>query len=312
MLSKTKSIYTILITLIILFGVLVILQKKDTDTKTPENQSETVAETQENTTSSDIEIIYEDGLDVKSEKNIYYNSEKELDIYYPAKSGSYPLVMWFSGGNGNSKSNSEDIAKEIASYGFVVVATNYGESDLSISGEGRIRNALSAADYVWKNASKYKIDTSKNVLAGGTSFGGIISSLFGTITNEPGFNTYNISSRIGGVVDMFGSVELNPDASKANVAFSSLFGCENPYSCPQADILRVSQYINSSDVPFLIIHGLLDNTSDPQQSINLKNTLDSKNIEATLILDEDNKHDSEMAFEYIDQIINFFREKSIY
>ncbi|MCA9356449.1 hypothetical protein KC852_02925, partial [Candidatus Nomurabacteria bacterium] len=58
---------------------------------------------------------------VNVEKDVKYNDSKYLDIYSPNDNSKiFPLVMWFAGGAGESKSTAKDEATAIAKYGYVV------------------------------------------------------------------------------------------------------------------------------------------------------------------------------------------------
>lgn len=263
----------------------------------------------ENGTDSVVNDIHE-GYKIYSvnvEKDVKYNDEKYLDIYSPNDNSKvFPLVIWFAGGAGESKSTAKDEATAIAKYGYVVAIANYGTTDFTHAGSKRIQNGIEAMEYMYQRANTYKVDINKKIFVGGTSFGGIMASLLGTATNTEEYASV-LHTNIGGVLDFFGSVELPTDDKKSQLAFSTVFGCEDPLVCPEADIMRVVKYIDKDDPAFYIVHGQNDGTSRAQQSINLASALSDVGVENKLIIDQELGHDSALVIKYIDSLIDFLR-----
>ncbi|MCA9356448.1 prolyl oligopeptidase family serine peptidase, partial [Candidatus Nomurabacteria bacterium] len=183
---------------------------------------------------------------------------------------------------------------------------NYGTTDFTNAGSERIQNGIEAMEYMYQRANTYKVDINKKIFVGGTSFGGIMASLLGTATNTEEFASV-LHANIGGVLDFFGSVELPTDDEKSQLAFSTVFGCEDPLMCPEADIMRVAKYIDKDDPAFYIVHGQNDGTSRVEQSINLASSLSNVGVENKLTIDQELGHDSALVTKYIDSLIDFLR-----
>ncbi len=136
--------------------------------------------------------------DVDREKNIAYQTEIKdgikkkyylLDLYQPNGDSvtNRPLIIWMHGGGfklGNKRSRGIPLwSKTFAQRGYVCAAINYRHSkkrplkrftDLAEGCYDAIEDLHHAVAFLKKNASQYRIDTSRIILAG-NSAGGIIA-----------------------------------------------------------------------------------------------------------------------------------------
>lgn len=164
------------------------------------------------TVAEDRDVVYTVLDDSVNNKRRMY-----LDVFYPAKKGSYPALIMVHGGGwvSGDKSLQIPMAMQIAKDGFVTVAVEY-----QLTREAKYPNAVynikSAIRWMRANAEKYGIDTSKIAISG-CSAGGQLAVLTG-MTNgiekfEGDHGNDGYSSNIQAIVDMDGVLNfLDPQS----------------------------------------------------------------------------------------------------
>jgi len=239
-----------------------------------------------------------------------------LDVYLRKKDRSgNPGFILFAGGDGSNKERMETQAGVLAAEGYTVVTPNYCIVADQVPFPGYIHNIKAAVRFVRAHAKDYDINP-QNIFAGGTSYGGVMTSLVGTTGDRPDLEgtvgkNAGVSSKISGAVDLFGSVYFGrvEGSTVAEVtlkrAFLSVFRCFTLEDCPAADHLMPEQYISAGDPPFLIIHGTDDKNSSPLQSQKFQKALRAAGIPATLLLVPGFGHNPVLIKEKISDIRSF-------
>ena len=208
-----------------------------------------------------------------------------LDLYVPAGTGPFPLVIIIhSGGfmSGDKTDGSEiNKIKVLLKEGFAAASINYRLSGEAIF-PAQVFDAKTAVRYLRANSKEYNLDPSR-FGAWGSSAGGTLVSLLGVTCNIADLEGSDLgnpeqSSCIQAAVDWFGLVDL----LKMEEQFAGTEcpgGFNNPESAESkwvgAPIQTVPQlvsrtnpmnYIDADDPPFLIQHGSKDCRVPPVQS----------------------------------------------
>lgn len=163
---------------------------------------------------------------VVADRNIVYTTlastpfgkrDLRLDIFRPGKAGKYPAVIMIHGGGWRSgtKEMQVPLAEMLAAEGFVTIPVEY-QLSLEAKYPAAVHNIKSAIRWVYANAEKYGIDTSKIAISG-CSAGGQLASLVG-LTNgvqlfEGDQGNIGWSSAVKAIIDIDGVIDFMAPAS---------------------------------------------------------------------------------------------------
>lgn len=158
---------------------------------------------------------------VVADRNIVYTTlastpfgkrDLRLDIFRPGKAGKYPAVIMIHGGGWRSgtKEMQVPLAEMLAAEGFVTIPVEY-QLSLEAKYPAAVHNIKSAIRWVYANAEKYGIDTSKIAISG-CSAGGQLASLVG-LTNgvqlfEGDQGNIGWSSAVKAIIDIDGVIDF--------------------------------------------------------------------------------------------------------
>ena len=121
----------------------------------------------------------ETGGGVTTRKNIAYASGKgygnnlgKLDLYLPAKTKNFPVLLFLHGGGlqAGDKSKLEQVGRRFALHGIAVVAPNYRLSP-AVKYPAHIEDAARAFRWTWDNIAAHGADREKIFVAGGSAGG---------------------------------------------------------------------------------------------------------------------------------------------
>jgi len=261
----------------------------------------------------DIEYAEVDGISLK------------LDLYQPVDGeGDLPLIIWTHGGafSGGDKSDISSICQRLAAVGFSVASVNFRLSGQAIW-PAQIHDTKAAVRWLRANATDYDIDPDRIGVIGSSS-GGHLAAVLGTTAGveeiDGTVGDYdNVSTQLQAVVDMFGPVDfvslssdcagtcvLDHDGSESPE--SRYLGCTLSECLEKAALASATPYIDSTDPPFLIIHGDEDTTIPMAQSVNFAADLTQAGVEAEFIEATGFGHGRSMFWDYSGQIIRFFNK----
>ena len=209
-----------------------------------------------------------------------------LDVYRPpARATLRPAVICVHGGGmwTGSRADMADPARELARAGYVTFATDYR---LVEAATGRHRwpvqldDVQCAVRWVRANAAQYGLDPGR-VGAFGWSAGGQLAALLGTRdTRDAASPLAAHPSRVACVVDLAGDMDLaaytSPPALDEVVALLGGTPEEAPERYRDASPLS---WIDAQTVPFLVIHGALDDVVPVAQSRQLVSALRAARVE---------------------------------
>lgn len=245
-------------------------------------------------------------------QNISYAADKEpkhlLDIYLPpdAKANT-PLVIWVHGGawmHGDKYADMgymKNTIRAIIESGFALASIDYRLSTTAIF-PAQIRDCSQAVEFLYSNASTYKLDKDRFALFG-FSAGGHLASLLALSSNNDVKTFYpetkKHSFKIKAVVDFYGPSDFmlffgqaKPDDVDNPIA--KLLG-SSPIVRP--DLCKLASpvtYVDSGDPPFLIVHGEKDTEVPTTHSYLLKSYLDLAKVRNELFVVKDAPHYGEM------------------
>jgi acetyl esterase/lipase len=229
-----------------------------------------------------------------------------LDLYLPPEGGApRPVIVFVHGGawvhrTARDGGTFRDFPAVLASYaarGYVVASVNYRFSD-EARFPGPVQDVEMAIQWLRRRASTYNIDPAR-VVAWGSSAGSQIATLIGTGCDDPKIappagKSPQPSPCVQGVIDWYGIIDLEShaadlgkdDASGINASEDKYLGCVIRSTCPPGLARSASPlaYIDPHDPPFLIQHGLADDTVSPKQAQRLHDALRAAGVRSELVL----------------------------
>lgn len=221
---------------------------------------------------------YSDGLKIKG----YVASPKNY-------SRKYPCIIWNRGGIGNAGAidafNARGIFGQIASWGYVVFASQYRGND---GGEGSdefggndindILNMIPLADEIeTADKSKWGIE--------GWSRGGMMTYL--TLTQTDIFKAAIVT---GGIANLRCNADESPFMKKLYQATMGKYGSENfQNKCNTRSIINFANKL-SRNTPFLLMHGTDDKRVLPHDTLDLSAKLIALEIKFRLVMFEGGDH----------------------
>jgi acetyl esterase/lipase len=187
-----------------------------------------------------------------------------LDLYTPAGTPPFPLVIWIHGGSWVS--GVRDIfpghpAWRLRDRGYAVATIDY-----RLVPEGffpaQAHDCKAAVRWLRGNADRYGLDRNR-IAAWGASAGGHLAALLGTTggmagLEDPGQGHAGESSRVQAVVDWFGPTDYRLADADQQLTAALLLGCPIA-ACPEkAALASPVSHVDGADPPFLIQHGTAD------------------------------------------------------
>jgi acetyl esterase/lipase len=198
-----------------------------------------------------------------------------VDLYLPSGPvRARPLILYIHGGawvgghtrHSGALADFPTVLSSLAAEGFVVASLEY-----RLSGEApfpaALQDARAAIRFLKVNATKYGIDPSRVGVWGGSA-GGHLSSLVATscgVTSLDPAPQPAGSECVQAAAIWYGVFDVAPMMGAADGAPKRFLGCE---ACAPFQMAAASPatYIDASDPPFLLIHGVEDKTVPVTQS----------------------------------------------
>ena len=209
----------------------------------------------------------------------------KLDIYFPDKEikKKNKVVFFIHGGawDSNSKDSFKFIGKALAQNGYTAVLPNYRLAP-EYKHPAQIKDIAQALKWTEKNISNFG-GNEKEIVISGHSAGGHLAALIGY--GDKWQQKYDINKRniralvlLAGVYKFADKYEEGSEPVK-NFVPKNLWEDAQPV-----------HYLDSSDPPTYILHGLKDETVIPKQSYHLAKKLTEKGIEHKSILKNELNH----------------------
>jgi acetyl esterase/lipase len=211
-----------------------------------------------------------------------------LDLYTPAGTPPFPVVVWIHGGSWVSGVRTifpGHPALRLRDRGYAVATIDY-----RLVPEGffpaQVHDCRAALRWLRGNADRYGLDRVR-IAAWGASAGGHLAALVGTsggiaALEDPAQGHPGESSRVQAVVDWFGPTDYRLADADQQLTATLLLGC--PISvCPdKAALASPVSHVDGSDPPFLIQHGTADRVVPIEHSERLHGELLAAAVRSTL------------------------------
>lgn len=226
-----------------------------------------------------------------------------LDIYLPPTGkSSYPVVIWIHGGAWMSNDKYADMSymtetlRGLIDSGYAVASIDYRWSTQAIF-PAQIQDCNQAIEFLYQNASKYKLNRDRFALIG-FSAGGHLANLLGLSNNNKVKDFYPAGKRlhfkIKLVLDFYGPADFftlkGSDSKDPKSPINLLLGgtvADKPVLAKEASPIT---YIDKNDPPFLIVQGEKDQSVNPDQSISLNAKLQAAGVQSEIIIVQGSPH----------------------
>jgi acetyl esterase/lipase len=196
--------------------------------------------------------------------------QQNLDLYIPDSAKKpMPLIIWIHGGGWNGGYKGWIEVPYLTKLGYAIASVEYRFSSVAPF-PAQVIDCNEAIYFLWKNAKKYGLDTSRFVVGGGSA-GGHLAALIGTSSNNHISGFYNDIEKEGkvhikAVLDYYGPSDLNVvhghaaalDYDGEHSAVNMLIGAQALDRPDLAAIASPVTYIDKDDPPILILHGDID------------------------------------------------------
>lgn len=227
-----------------------------------------------------------------------------LDIYLPPDvQANIPLVIWVHGGAWMLNDKYADMGymkntvRSFIENGYALASIDYRYSTSAIF-PAQIQDCNEAIEFLYANASKYKIDRNRFALIG-FSAGGHLASLLALSNNNNVSAFYPAGKKtnfqVRAVLDFYGPSDLlsmtaSGDPNMTGDPISTLLGA-TPLKRPDiSKLASPSTYVDKNDPPFFIVHGEKDESVPYQQSVLLQSYLNLANVKNELTIVKDAPH----------------------
>jgi acetyl esterase/lipase len=205
------------------------------------------------------------------------NPQHRLDVYVPENGPVQPrpLAVFWHGGRWRwgDKADYRFVGAALADLGYVVVVPNYRHYP-EVKMPGFMDDAARAAQWAAVHGAEFGADANRLYLMG-HSAGAHLAAL---VTLDPRYfaATGLPTPAVAGVVGLSGPYDFLP-LREADV--QDMFG--PPQNYPDSQPIN---FVRSDAPPMLLVHGLMDETVRPKNSINLAAALTSRGVPVTLKL----------------------------
>jgi acetyl esterase/lipase len=205
--------------------------------------------------------------------------------------------VWIHGGGWIIGRKEDTVPLEWLGLGYSVASVGYRLSGDAIF-PAQLHDVKAAIRWLRANADRYALDPNR-IVVWGESAGGHLAALLGTTGDVASLDVgdnLDHSSRVNGVIDFYGNVDLAADA----VANPAISVAKSPHSqllggpvLERRDLARQANpitYISKDDPPFLVVHGDVDRNVPIAQSVMLVDELRAAKVPVTFYSVSDGGH----------------------
>jgi len=231
-----------------------------------------------------------------------------LDIYLPPNAtNSTPVVIWVHGGGWMQNDKYADMSymtgtiNAIISKGYALASIDYRHSTTKTF-PAQIQDCNQAVQFLYDNATKYKLDKNRFTLMG-FSAGGHLASLL-ALSNNSSISEFYANGKkptfkIRVVLDFYGPSNLllffgEMDPSEVDNPIVKLLGTSPLVRPDISNLASPVTYVDKNDPPFFIVHGEKDKDVPRAQSILLKSSLDLVKVPNQITIVKDAPHYGKM------------------
>jgi acetyl esterase/lipase len=245
-----------------------------------------------------------------------------LDIRTPkGKDGPFPVLIWIHGGawKQGTKNSIPTWLQQIAAGDYAIASIDYRFSDNDWPASAA--DARASIRWLRAHASEYNLNPDQFGLLG-SSAGGHLSGLVAVsadaevLNGEEALGNWEVSGAVQAAAPFYGPhdlANLDPDRALSNCPDDKemvhdepdtpetlLLDCAPSYSsCPDlsAEASPIS-YVDDSDPPTFLVHGLEDCTIAPNQSVRMAQALQKVGVPTYLALVPEAGHNSSQCAEF--------------
>jgi acetyl esterase/lipase len=214
---------------------------------------------------------------------------EKLDIAVPDGDGPFPAVVFVHGGGWQfgDKSNCPSV-KVLGKQDYVLASINYRL--IPAVYPAQIEDCKAAIRWLRAHAATYHIDGNR-IGVWGSSAGGHLVALLGTTNNLKTYDVgenLNFSSKVQAVCDFFGPADFTGTDGQvvqegAAEQVIKLLGGSSPNFRELAREASPITYVDKSNPPFLIVHGMKDPIVPEAQSEALFEALHKAGVPVELV-----------------------------
>jgi acetyl esterase/lipase len=238
---------------------------------------------------------------------------QRLDIYLPASGdGPFPTLLLIHGGGGDRR-DLDHWARHFAEWGYAAVSINYRDTN-QFDYPLPVQDAFCALAWIHAKADTYGFDPT-HIVALGHSAGGTLTAMLGTV-DDPDLFTQACPHQLPeadwiqgailftGIFDYARALQFSPERRSR---LEDYLGSDLDQAAETWAEASATTWVDGSEPPFLLIHGLDDSTIEPEQSIYLAETLERAGVKVELLLLPDADHgaiiNSEQSFEAVENFL---------
>lgn len=218
----------------------------------------------------------------------------KLDVAWPKTPGPHPLIVAVHGGGWRvgERTGYRPLIGWLASQGFAAATVSYRLVNPDAGTNtfpAAVQDVRCSVRWLRAHAPQYAIDPARVAALGGSA-GGHLASMVGVATDVSGLDGACSASAqpatVVAAISMAGGQDLRSSAGVGPLSapvVADFLGCV-PESCPmKAALASPRVHVDASDPPFLLIHGLADAMVPISQSRDMRATLHTAGVRATLV-----------------------------
>lgn len=227
-------------------------------------------------------------------KNVSYQNAsddwQQLDVYLPdGKPGPFPTILGLHGGMAN-RTSMLATANYFVERGYAVVAPNI-RGRRADTYPGPVQDAFCALAWTHANAAAYGFDPARIVVVG-HSLGGTAAAMLGMADAPSKFmpgcpHKLPDKNRVRAVVTFTGIFDYSSAAAASGGMRAYVVGYLGAEQAKSPEVWREASpitWIKGQEPPFLLVHGLNDQSIDPEQSKKFATELEHAGVKVKLAL----------------------------
>jgi acetyl esterase/lipase len=221
-----------------------------------------------------------------------------LDVYLPESGeGPFPTILAIHGGGfrARTKNHFRSMAGPLSQLGYAVVAINYRLAP-SDTYPAQVEDVFCALAWIHANHATYGFD-SERVFALGDSAGGYLAAMLGTVDSPSDYlggcpHSLPTSDPLRGVMVFYGFYDFTRldgyPATDIERGLEPYWGAGHSEVSDEvlAEMSPLS-WVDGSEPPFLLVHGILDESVPSWMSEDFAAALEEAGVEVELLLLEE-------------------------
>jgi acetyl esterase/lipase/DNA-binding beta-propeller fold protein YncE len=215
--------------------------------------------------------------------------QQKLDIYLPTSGNGPFFTLLLIHGGGGDKQDLAFWAQHFVELDYAVISINY--RDTRFGYPAPVQDAFCALAWTHSQADTYGFDP-QHIVALGHSVGGTLTAMLGTVDDVdlftescplqlPGMSWIQGVISFTGIFDYVSAVQFSPERRSRLEVY---FGAKLEQASDIWAEASAATWVDGSEPPFLLVHGLEDITIEPEQSVNFAEILEQAGVNVELLL----------------------------